>query len=93
MVSAEEIKIRARLRRLYVYSLKVFNGKTDAELAKKFGVSKSQINHLYRRAVFDMERRNFKEERNQRRFERDLAYLLPITEQIKELTKTEGADE
>ncbi len=93
MASANEIKMRARLRRLYVYHVKMTTGKTDRELAKEFGISTSQVNHLCRRVNFEMEGRNFKEERNQRRFQRDLAYLLPITEQIRELTKTESADE
>jgi DNA-binding MurR/RpiR family transcriptional regulator len=90
METAEQIKMRARLRRLHVYHVKKTTGKTDKELAKEFGVSPSQINHLCRRVDFEMEGRNFKEERNQRQFQRNLAYLLPITEQIKELTKDEG---
>ena len=90
MATAEEIKMRARLRRLHIYHVKKTTGKTDKELAKVFGVSTSQINHLCRRVGFDMENRNITEERKQRRFERDIRQLLPIIEQIKELTKDGG---
>lgn len=93
MASAEEIKMRARLRRLYMYSLKAFGGKTDEEIAKGFGVSVSMVKDLCRRVKFEQTQHDAKEETKEQRFQRDLAYLLPITEQIKELTKTEGADE
>lgn len=93
MASAEHIKAWARLRRLYMYNLKAFNGKTDEEIAKGFGVSVSMVKDLCRRVKFEQTQHDAKEETKEQRFQRDLAYLLPITEQIKELIKTEGADE
>lgn len=85
MATADEIKMRARLRRLHVYHVKKTTGMSDAELAKVFGVSKSQINGLCRRVEFELEGRNFKEERNARCQQMLLRKLLPITEQIKGL--------
>lgn len=93
MASAEHIKAWARSRRLYMYSLKVIGGKTDEEIAKGFGVSVSMVKDLCRRVKFEQTQHDAKEETKEQRFQRDLAYLLPITEQIKELIKTEGADE
>ena len=90
MATVEEIKLRAKLHRLYVYHVKKTTGKTDAELAKEFGVSGSRINHLCRRVEFEMDGQNIREERNERRFQRDLADLLPIIEDIKGLTKNGG---
>jgi transposase len=89
MATADEINMRARIRRQVIYNRKQSTGKTDRELAKEFGVSVSQINHLCRRVRNELEGRNFKEERNERIFQIHLRKLIPITEQIKGLTKDE----
>lgn len=90
MATAEHIKAWARLRRLYMYSLKVNDGKTDEEIAKGFGVSVSMVKDLCRRVRYEQTQHNAKEETKEERFQRDLAYLLPIIEDIKGLTKNGG---
>lgn len=91
MATAEEIKERARLRRLYMYSLKAIDGKTDEEIAKGFGVSVSMVKDLCRRVKFEQTQHDAKEETKDQRFQRDLAHLLPIIEDIKGLTKDGGS--
>jgi transposase len=89
MATADQIKLKARLRRQMIYNRKQSTGKTDRELAKEFGVSASQINHLCRRVRNELEGRNFKEERKERVFQIHLRKLVPITEQIRGLTEDE----
>ena len=84
MATAEQIKAWARLRRLYMYSLKVFTGKTDEEIAKGFGVSVSMVKDLCRRVKFEQTQHDAKEETKDQRFQPDLAHLLPILERLKE---------
>lgn len=86
MATADETQMRARLRRYNIYRTKKDTGKTDKELGKEFGVSASQINHLCRRAQYELDGFNFKEERNERLFKYLLQKLIPITDQIRGLT-------
>lgn len=90
MATVEQIKAWARLRRLHMYSLKVNDGKTDEEIAKGFGVSISMVKDLCRRVKFEQTQHDAKEEEKNQRFQRDLAHLLPILEDIKGLTKNGG---
>lgn len=90
MATAEHIKAWARLRRLCMYSLKVNSGKTDEEIAKAFGVSVSMVKDLCRRVRFEQTQHDAKEQEKDERFQRDLAYLSPILEDIKGLTKNGG---
>lgn len=90
MATAEENKIRARLRRFNIYHVKKTTGKTYRELAKEFGISAARVSNLCQRVEFEMQGFNARQERNQRRHELDLANLLPIIGQIKELTKNGG---
>lgn len=89
MAIADEINMRARVRRYMVYNQKKDTGKTDKELGKELGISASQVNHLCRRVQFEIEGRNFKEERNERFFKQDLEKLIPIIDQIRGLTEDE----
>lgn len=90
MATVEEVKMKAQLRRQYVYQLKKTTGKTDKELGKELGIHQSQVNYLYRAIEFQMRGINAKEDRKERQFQRDLAYLLPILEDIKGLIKNGG---
>lgn len=92
MATADEIQMRARVRRYMIYDRKKATGKTDAELGKEFGVHKSQINHLCRIVQYELDGLNFKEERNERLFKWTALSLLPIIDQIKELAKDERQD-
>lgn len=91
MATAEQIKASSRLRRLCMYSLKVFAGKTDEEIAKGFGVGLGMVKDVCRRIRFEQTQHDAKEEAKKQEFERDLTQLLPIIEQIKELAK-DGKD-